>query len=325
MTRDERVTQLGLMGFTARQAEFLAAVMLHSGWCLRRHYATFAGIPHGRKVCDFFEGLESRRYVTAWPLGHYRARAFHVHFKPLYRAIGEADNRHRRPVPLGRAIERMLVLDAVVEDRERIWLATESEKVAHFTLSCRIPHEALPALTFRGPGSSTTRYFPDKLPIGVDREGHTYTFLYLLVQDVPIDFRGFLERHAELLRRVPAWEIRLVVPAHKADAVARYRAAFEEQVASPLRLSTVDELQWYFRARQSPPVDADQRFGEAAEAFRAPRFKALYRAWRERGDSVLEDALSTTLAEAIGRGAGELECHVSSHRYLQLLPLIGTA
>ena len=45
MTREDRLTQLGLMGFTTRQADFLLTVMLHSGWCLRRHYATFAGIP----------------------------------------------------------------------------------------------------------------------------------------------------------------------------------------------------------------------------------------------------------------------------------------
>ena len=48
------------------------------------------------------------------------------------------------------------------------------------------------------------------------------------------------------------------------DAVRLYEAAFREQVASPLRLSVAEEVQWYFQARQSLPPDADQRFGEAA-------------------------------------------------------------
>src|SRR5688572_17387301 len=223
MTRDERVMRLSLMGLTNRQADFLATVMLHSGWCLQRHYAAFAGITHGRKVCDFFESLLSRRYVTAWPCGHHRARAFHVHYKPLYRAIGDENNRHRRPVALARALERMLVLDAVVGDHRLTWLATETEKVTHFTTACRIAHRDLPSVTFRGQGAQTVRFFPDKLPIGVDADGETYTFLYLLTQDLPIDFRGFLERHAELLRSVRAWTIRVLVPAHMTDAIRLYQ------------------------------------------------------------------------------------------------------
>jgi hypothetical protein len=67
----------------------------------------------------------------------------------------------------------------------------------------RIPRRGLPALSFRAENDEgeTARYFPDKLPIGVDRDG--YTFLYLVTRDVPVDFRAFLERHAELLRSSP--------------------------------------------------------------------------------------------------------------------------
>ena len=74
-----------------------------------------------------------------------------------------------------------------------------------------------------------------------------------------------------------------------------------------------------------PPKDADERFDESVRAFRAPRFKALYRAWLERGDEVLDAAMSVTLADAITRQLGELDCHVLPHRYLHLLPLVGTA
>ena len=325
MTRDERLLGLRAMGCTDRQAAFLATVMLHSGWCLRRHYAAFAGIPHGRKVCDFFEWLLARKYVTAWPCGHHRARAFHVHYKPLYRAIGDENSRHRRPVALARALERMLILDAVVADRDLTWLATEAEKVTHFTQVRQVPYEDLPSLKFRGHGTETVRYFPDKLPVGVDAEGRRYTFMFLVLQDLPIDFRGFLERHAELLRSLPQWRIRVLVPAHMKDAIRLYRAAFHEQLASPIRLSIRDELEWYFRAREGPPADADQRFGEAKYAFGAPRFQALYRAWLERGDAVLQGTVSTALADAIARGSGGLECHVSPHSYVHLVPAVGTA
>jgi hypothetical protein len=142
---------------------------------------------------------------------------------------------------------------------------------------------------------------------------------------MPVEFRSFLERHAELLRALPAWTIRLLVPAPKRTAIALHEAAFEEQLASPLRPSVVDDLRWYFRARRRRPADAEERFDQAVKGFSAPRFQALYRAWIERGDPVLEATQSATLADAISRGTGRLECHVLPHQYTHLSPLVGTA
>jgi hypothetical protein len=60
-------------------------------------------------------------------------------------------------------------------------------------------------------------------------------------------------------------------------------------------------------------------------AFGAPRFQALYRAWLERGEPVLDATLSSTLADAVTRQTGQLECHVLPHLYVHLFPLVGTA
>ena len=324
MTLQERMAKVQLHGFTERQAGFLVTVMLHSGVCLPRHYETYAGIAHGQKTADFFDGLVAGGYATWNACGHHRARLVHVQHKRLYTAIGEPNNRHRRPMMLPRAVERLMLLDAVLADRTGTWLGTEPDKVTYFTLTHQIRRRDLPAVTFHGESSETIRYFPEKLPIRVDADGRC-VFVYLLTQDVPIDFRMFLERHAELLRGLPSWTIRLLVSHHKTDAMPLYKAAFYEQLASPLRPSLTEDLRWYFRARRSPPRDADERFDESVRAFRAPRFKALYRAWLERGDEVLDAAMSATLADAITRQLGELDCHVLPHRYLHLLPLVGTA
>ena len=324
MTWDERVARVKLHGFTDRQAGFLVTVMLHAGVCLLRHYETYARIRHGRKSSEFFHGLVARGYATWNACGHHRARIVHVHHKPLYAAVGEPNNRHRRPTMLPRAVERLMLLDAVLAEREGTWLATERDKVTYFTLTHLISRRHLPSLIFRGENGETVRYFPEKLPIKVEPGGRCI-LLYLLTQDVPIDFRAFLERHAELLRSLPAWAVRLLVPQHKTNAIALYKAAFYEQLASPLRPGIVEDIRWYFGTRRSPPNDSDQRFDEAIRAFGAPRFQALYRAWLERGDEVLEATMSPTLGDAITRRAGELECHVLPHRYLHLLPLVGTA
>ena len=326
MTWEERVATLRLRGFTDRQAGFLVTVMLHGGVCVLRQYATFAGLAHGRKICDFFDGLVEQGYATARVARHPRSRIYHVHHKGLYRAIGEPESRYRRPVTLPRAIERLMLLDGVLAERDLTWFATESEKVAYFTLQHRIARADLPSLTFRGADTETVRCFPDKLPIGLAADGRTHVFLYLLTRDTPVDFRAFLERHAELLRLVPAWKVRLLVPVHKSEAVPQYQAAFREHLASPLRPSVIDDLRWYFRARRGTrETDSVERFEQAVLAFGAPRFQTLYRVWLERGDAALDSTPSFTLADAISRGAGELECPVLPHQYGHLYGLVATA
>ena len=326
MTWDERVDAVVAQarGVTDRQAAFLVTVMLHAGVCMDRQYCTFAHIAHGQKTTDFFRRLVDRGYATAHSCRNNSARLFHIQHKPLYAAIGDPDSRHRKPTPLARAIERLMVLDAVLADRGRTWLATEQDKLTHFTLTHRIPRQDLPSLTFRSEDAETVRYFPDKLPIGVDLEG-AYTFIYIVTRPGPVDFRAFLERHAELLRALRTWTIRLLVPRHFARVLGVYRAAFREQLAMPLRPVNLDDLRWYFQARQAPSRSSEERFDQAARAFRAPRFRALYRAWLERGEPVLDATLSAVLADKIERQVGQLECHVLPHHYLDLSPLVGTA
>jgi hypothetical protein len=97
------------------------------------------------------------------------------------------------------------------------------------------------------------------------------------------------------------------------------------ELAMLLRPMNLDDLRWYFHARQAPSRSSDERFDQAARAFRAPRFRALYHAWLERGKPVLDATLSVILADKIERQVGQLECHVLPHHYLDLSPLVGTA
>jgi hypothetical protein len=170
---EDRVNALKMgFRFTERQARFLVMVLQHSGVFMGRHYAAFAGITHGQKVHDFLERLLADRFATAFRVGRTgRTRVFHVHHKPLYAAVGEPENRNRKPIAIGRAIERMMLLDSVLAQREFLWLGTERDKYAHFVLQLRgrLQNEELPCLVFgKDATDQTVRYFPDKLPIGVD-------------------------------------------------------------------------------------------------------------------------------------------------------------
>lgn len=89
MTAEERVAAVADYGFTERQGRFLVQVMRHAGVCVKRQYATFAGIANGGEKCNaFFAKLIRRGYAVASDCVHNRAQLFHVHHKPLYTPLG---------------------------------------------------------------------------------------------------------------------------------------------------------------------------------------------------------------------------------------------
>lgn len=331
MTLAERTAAIAALGFTDRQARFLVTVLLHSGVCLERQYCMFAGIQHGQKAHDFFAALIRRRMATAQTVGHRRTRLFHVHRRSLYAAIGEPHSRLRRPAPVPRAIERLMVLDAVLAHPDTTWLATERDKVTHFThlLHTRVERAWWPQLRFGTGTATTTRYFPDRFPIGLPVGGGPHVFTYLVTRPAPVDFRAFLRRHSGLWGGLPSWTLRLLVPGHFGTAVRRYDMAWRDELASPLRLSTVEELQWYFAQRQQrmagQPGDDEARYAQARDAFAAPRFRGLYRAWCRSGSAALTDVVSSVLSDAISRGTGRLETQFLTRPYLHLARLASTA
>src|SRR6185295_2973788 len=62
-------------------------------------------------------------YATAITCGSVRrGRIYHVHHKPLYEAIGLPDDRHRKLQSLGRMVQRLMILDGVLGDRNCWWM-----------------------------------------------------------------------------------------------------------------------------------------------------------------------------------------------------------
>ena len=328
-----RAQAVAAYGFTERQARFLVTVMLHSGVFVERQYCAFAGIVHGQKTHDFLARLVERKIATPITAGTlHRGRLFHVHYKPLYAAIGEADNRHRKPMTTGRMIERLMILDAVLDDRTHSWLGTEADKRMYFMRRLRpaVPLEQFPRLTFGQTPRRTVRYFPDKLPIGVQVDEHDeHVFLYLVTRPDPMDFRVFLVRHSELLRGLFRWTIRVLFPEPFARGIPRFGHAAREQLAMPINPAARPDLEWYFRERQQPsrqrvPAD-DLHFRRVMSWARAPHVRALYQVWLQQGDWVISGAPSAILRDKIERREGRFEFVSLSRQYLHLSSLVGIA
>ena len=99
---------------------------------------------------------------------------------------------------------------------------------------------------------------------------------------------------------------------------------------TPLKTDILDELRWYFGQARAHPApsrscDLDERFYRARDGFSEPRFKALYRVWKEDGDTAFDACRSHVLDEAVTAGAGRVETLELGHRYGHLSPLVAVA
>ena len=323
----DRVQAVADFGFTTRQARFLVTVMLHSGVCLQRQYATFAGIVFGEKTRRFFAKLVRLRYASAYPCRHNRGHIYQVHHKGLYRAIGETDSRHRRRLSPARVVENLMLLDAVLAKPDLIWLATDQEKAVHLTALTPIDEDRLALL---GIGKSASRGRPllvGKFPIGIDLKGRAL-LIYLATDSEVGRFRAFVHRNFEVLRNLPAWTLRIVVPPWPEGLSGRYVETAREELTRTVRPVVLSELRWYFEERRRLANEGyetpnQERFDYAELGFQAPRFQALYRHWLTAGDAAF-DIVSTSLNDALERGAGRIECVVLPHSYRHLAPLVGS-
>jgi hypothetical protein len=321
-----RVSTLRDYGLTQRQREFLVTVMVHSGCFLERQYCEFTGTVRGQNSREFMARLVTRGFVRAIEPGPVRrGRLYHVHHKPLYEAIGQADNRNRRLHTIGRMVERVMILDAVLSDRRHWWLSSEGDKRAFFDLwqQTGLRPQDYPHLAFGAGSTKTIRCFPDKLPIGIEKQDTSrFVFIYLVNRRLPLDFRQFLIRHAELFRCLHHWTVRLLLPRRFKKGAALYKAAVREELWTPLNPTVSKSLETYFRERQEQGGhlgDPPDRY--IAQEFRKqgmPKIQALYRAWRRSGDTVLWQSCSMSLRDDWSYGRSGVEVQSLNRQYLQL-------
>jgi hypothetical protein len=74
-----------------------------------------------------------------------------------------------------------MIRDGVLADRSVTWLSSEREKRRYFKqrLGEDLRDDEYPRLVFGKRPDVTVRYFPDKLPIGYDRDHRGHVFMYL--------------------------------------------------------------------------------------------------------------------------------------------------
>jgi hypothetical protein len=193
----ERVQAIREFGYTPREAEFIATAALHSGYFLRR------------QVCAVRGKLADCLCRKALALGHATATVyarnthiFHLHFKPLYTALGQENNRNRRQVEPGRVRGKLIGLDYVLLHRHDRFLPTEEDKIRYFVEQRGLSESVLPTTAYfsKDRSRTTRRHFVDKFPVRISGDGKV-SFVY--VDDGVFTSPGFplwLSQYGALIR-----------------------------------------------------------------------------------------------------------------------------
>lgn len=254
MTLAERVAAVQALGFTPRQAAFLTTVALHSGYCIRRQYAAFAGLKYGKNVRDFLDRLVDCKLADRITVRADRGSIYHLFARRFYTAIGQENNRNRRRASLPTIARSLMLLDFVLEHREFDWYATEADKMELFVTRLGVPESVLPQRGYKAKEShrpaadDTTRYWIQKLPLFVAE--NSVHFVCLVTDPQASGIESFVREHAPLLRHLPAWSLHAVMP--KGVSTDDVCTAAYQRALSAASLASVskEDLAWFGRTRQ---------------------------------------------------------------------------
>lgn len=160
---------LAEFGWKGRHAEWIALVCLHSGVFIRAQFCFHLNVGEVRAL-RFVRALIQHGVAAEDPapgIGRAGQRVCRIFSRPLYRALGAEDIRHRRVASPEVLSRRLRSLDYVLEHPELAWLPTEAEKVDYFE-RLGTPRRRLPQRVYRGAVGDTRRFFALKLPMAVD-------------------------------------------------------------------------------------------------------------------------------------------------------------
>jgi hypothetical protein len=336
VTFQERCEAVAAMGFSQRQAAFLTLAALHSGFCLRRQYAAFAGLAYGKNVRDFLDDLVTRNLARRVTFRRDRGHIYHLFSRSLYDALQQRDNRNRRHASPALIARKLMLLDYVLAHPDREWLVTEDEKVHFFSNTLRVPDYALPQRTYhptRDTAGPTVRYCVQKLPLFITRNPLHVHFVCLVTDRSARDIALFVREHLSLTSHVGAHTLVVVRPAHicsdQACRAAHAAALGSTAIASPpLDPATIG---WYFEARRRVECgDLRTMSVEDIQRYRACRRRAAdtlelaYRQWTDRG-CLPVDRPADLLGGSQPAGPSKLVVITLPHRYEQFGALPGIA
>ena len=156
-------------------AALIALVCLHSGVFTRAQFCFYFEGARRKRAWRFVQTLMDRKAAveSEGPVFNGGARLCRISSKPLYRALGVENIRHRRKARPPVVMRRLLSLDFVLEHPGMNWLPAEPEKVEFFE-GLGLPRRLIPRRIYYGAVGARKRYFALKLPVAGNGEAVTF-------------------------------------------------------------------------------------------------------------------------------------------------------
>jgi hypothetical protein len=321
---------IGALGYTPREAAFLALVARHSGYFVRRQFLQWIGSGPGQTVVDFTQKLLVRRHATLQTFC-YATHVYHLSARVLYAAAAAPTRHQRRRVALA-VKPRLMALDYVLARPDLLFLTRDEERLAYCD-ALGIDRAWLPQRRYCGfrSAAGSTRYFVEAAPMGLLREaGAVPTLVCAYIDDGTASVSGF-ETHLREYRRLwvsaPQWRLVYIAdaPRRLADAVTAFRRVCAEPVVPPLsaHAGALASLLDYFQLRRvydakrwaSFDKTALDRFRDLRRRFAGHDWEVLYGQWEARGDDAIRRVLSAPVPAA-SLNPSAFESCVLGHSYV---------
>lgn len=318
LTAAERVEALQRIGYGSREADFACLAGLHSGYFLRRQFCKFIGKQAGGSAAALIDKIQRLGHGRALP-GCRNTHVYHLFARPFYAALGEEDNRNRRMRSPGVIKAKLMALDVILEFPALHFLATEHEKVTHFTRTCGIDAAHLPCKVFRSPtaADSTTRFFVDRFPIALEDDGRP-SFWYIDQDDSAADgLSSYLRLYSPLFEKLRAFDI--VYAGRTPGAISRAQALFQRvSQGSSSASASIDgpHLLSHFEDRRAYEEGSTREFDrarlirlrEGRRRFAGNSIDLLFNTWKAGGEA----AIRTTI-EHFARPAAPFQSKFRGH------------
>jgi hypothetical protein len=237
---------LQVAGYTEREAAFLYLAALHSGYFLRRQYLRFIERCRGALAAQFLRRASALGHIQSVACGQARF-VYHLTSTEVYAAAGLGASHHRRLKSDATIKSRLMVLDFVLDHLGGTLLDTQESKINHFTGVLGLTESVLPRT--RGV------VFAEEFPLLTSKDGGI-SFSYVDEGALSASgFERFLDRHAQLFRALPRFELLYLADSNRDfDRASRIFSTKlpddQARGATPLTPRGVDHFLDYLRVRE---------------------------------------------------------------------------
>lgn len=311
-TPTDHVTAIERLGYTPREAAFLARVVTAGGYFTRAQFAQALGIRRGGTDADFGRRLVNRGHATV-QLFCDTTQVFHLTAAGLWADQPGASPRQRRPRPALAIKARLMALDLVLA-LPHVDFALDHLARLRVCDEAGVPRTEVPRRDYRPRGAAepATRHLPDTPLIGLTTQPTAAPALVLGYVDdgaqTQAGFQTFLRRHTSMLAAARRWTVVYACesPRQAAAAEQTFRRVLEDDPARDAARGYAEALD-YCELRQL----YDRQLWSQLDTARIQRYLGLkqrlgalgdpaFATWQSGGEAALIAWL--TVAPIVRRG-----------------------